>query len=60
VAKLRNLGVTVTNLSQFKEGIRLNSNNASYHPVQSLIYCCLFSESVKIKIYPVFHIKGRP
>jgi hypothetical protein len=30
---------------------RLNSGNACYHSVQSLLSCCLLSKNLKIKIY---------
>jgi hypothetical protein len=43
--------VTDRNLIQKEIKRRLNSGNACYHSVQNILYSCLPSESVKIRIY---------
>jgi hypothetical protein len=47
------LGTTVTNQNLIQEEIkkRLNSGNACYHLVQSLLSSCLLSKNLKIIIY---------
>jgi hypothetical protein len=75
VEKLRYLGTTLTDQHCMQEEIRgrLNSGNACYHSVQSLLSSRLLSRNVTVKIYktitfPVvlcgcetwsIHIKGR-
>jgi hypothetical protein len=53
VAQFKYLGMTVTNQNLIQEEIkgRLNSSNASYHPVQNLLSSRLLSKNVKIRIY---------
>jgi sorting nexin-29 len=53
VAKFRCLGTTLTDQNCIQEEIksRLNSGNACYHSVQSLLSSCLLSRNVKVKIY---------
>jgi hypothetical protein len=53
VANFKYLGMRVTNQNDIHEEIksRLNSGNACYHSVQSLLSSCLLSKNTKIKIY---------
>jgi hypothetical protein len=53
VAQLKYLGTAVTYQHFIQEEIkgRLNSGNAVYHSVQNLLFSCLLSKNVKIKIY---------
>jgi hypothetical protein len=52
MAQIEYLGITVTNQNLIQEEIkrRLNSGNACYHSVQNLLYSCLLSKNVKIRI----------
>jgi hypothetical protein len=61
MAKFRYLGTTLTDQNCMREEIksRLNSGNACYHSVQSLLSSRLLSRNVNVKIYktiilPVF------
>jgi hypothetical protein len=49
------LGTTITDQNCIHEEIksRLNSGNACYHSVQSLLSFCLLSKNVKVKIYKI-------
>jgi hypothetical protein len=53
VAKFKYLGttVTVTNCMQKEIKSRINSGNACYHSVHSLLSPCLLSRNLKVKIY---------
>jgi hypothetical protein len=53
VAKFRHLGTTLTDQNYMHEEIksRLNSGNACYHSVQSLLSSRLLSRNLKAKIY---------
>jgi hypothetical protein len=53
VSQFKYLGTTVTNENLIQEEIkrRLNSGNACYHSVQSLLSSRLLSKTIKIKIY---------
>jgi glycerol-3-phosphate O-acyltransferase len=52
VAKFKHLGKTLTDQNYMREEIkgRLNSGNACYHSVQSLLSSRLLSRNVKVKI----------
>jgi hypothetical protein len=52
-AKIKYLGTTLTDQSCMSDEIksRLNSGNACYHSVQSLLSSCELSRNVKFKIY---------
>jgi hypothetical protein len=53
VSQFKYLGTTVTNQYLIQEEIkkRLNSGNACYHWVQSLLFSRLPSKNLKIRIY---------
>jgi hypothetical protein len=52
VAKFKYLGAKLTHQNCMHEDIksRLNSGNAYYHLVQSLLSSCMLSRNVKVKI----------
>jgi hypothetical protein len=53
VAKFKYLEMTLTNKNDIHDEIksRLNSGNACPYSVQNLLYSCLISRNLKIKIY---------
>jgi hypothetical protein len=53
VAKLKDLGITLTDQNYMHEEIksRLNSGNTCYHSVQCLLSSRLLSRNLKIKMY---------
>jgi hypothetical protein len=53
VSQFKYLGMTVTNQKLIQEDIkmRLNSGNACYHSVKSLLFSRLLSKNVKVTIY---------
>jgi hypothetical protein len=55
VAEFKYLGTTLTDQNHMHKEItsRLNSGNACYHSVQSLLSSCLLSRNLKVKIYKI-------
>jgi hypothetical protein len=53
VAIFKYLGMTLTNQDDIHDKIksRLNLGNACYYSVQNLLFSCLISKNLKIKIY---------
>jgi hypothetical protein len=53
VPQFKYLGMTVTskNLVWEESKRRLNTGNACYHSVQNLVYSCLLSKNVEVRIY---------
>jgi hypothetical protein len=53
VAQFGYLGTTITNQNLIQKEIKrtLNSGNACCHSVQNLLYSCLLSKNIKIRIY---------
>ena len=53
VGELKYLGTTLTNQNSFPEEIKSKwkSGNACYPSVQNLLYSCLLSKNLKIKIH---------
>jgi hypothetical protein len=53
VRKFKYLGTPLTDQNCMYDEIksRLNSGNACYHSVQSLLFSCLLSRNIKVKIY---------
>jgi hypothetical protein len=60
VEQFKYFGTTVTNQNLNHEEIkrRLNSGSACYHSVQKLLYSCLLSKNVKIRIYRTIILSG--
>jgi hypothetical protein len=58
--KVQISGTALTNQNCIHEEIksRLNSGNACYHSVQSLLLSCLLSRNVKVKIYITIILPG--
>jgi len=53
VEEFKYLGTSLTNQNSIQEEIksRLKSGNACYHAVQNLLFSCLLSKNLKIKMY---------